>query len=190
MEKHANFWLIKQVAKKICVKTMRHVTGNFDDLQKNFIKLLLSVIILYILFYTEQVGRIINISKRLTVFIVFLLLTTVSFIYSIQQKRQIVTTVEESNDIKNFTVDIYDFNSTKVMQWVQYEYVYFIYRTIINRMLSGFRLQELFVLNTLNEFSDSDVGVGKVSQVHYASILKSCVNVNKITVYTKELENL
>ncbi|KAL4003653.1 EGF-like domain family protein [Acanthocheilonema viteae] len=41
--------------------------------------------------------------------------------YSIQQKRQIVTAMEGSDDMKNFTDNIKNFADTKVMQWVQYE---------------------------------------------------------------------
>lgn len=37
MEKHANFWPIKQVARKIYVKTMRHAIGNDCNLE-NLIK--------------------------------------------------------------------------------------------------------------------------------------------------------
>lgn len=105
---------------------MRHVTGNDCSLEKvdQIIpnKIAVFSVIIFLILLCEQIRKITNTLKWPIDFTVYLSLTTMSnnFVYSIQQKRKIVTTVEKIEDMQNFT-------DTKVMQWVQYEYVYSTY---------------------------------------------------------------
>ncbi|VDK82805.1 unnamed protein product [Litomosoides sigmodontis] len=137
--KRVNFWLIKQAAKKIYAKTMRRATGqvnssNCGKIHSGILCILISDEVLFLLLFAARDNRF----KR----------SFNCFHCSIQQKRQIVTAMEKSNNSTG------NFSDTKVMQWIQYEYAYFMHKRS-DRITSTFTV----------EYSEySGVGVDKASQ--------------------------